>query len=432
MSEGVVIFRIQLLPRSETFIVKQAAAMRRFEPYFVGWRRVAGLEVPEYKSWTADDGGLWGRLRELRFRYLGPTSGEIAKLRMQSPRLVYAHFALDGYAAMRLAKKLRVPLVTALHGYDVTMSDEAIGTTRLGREYLKGRTKLQKEGALFVACSAYVRSRAIECGYPADRTIVRYIGVDITRFEPPPTRRHEQVVLFVGRLVEKKGCGDLIEAMAEVQRRCAEAELIVIGDGPLRASCEALAVARHVRCRFLGAQSAAVVQEWMARATVFCVPSVVAASGDAEGFGIVFIEAQAMGLPVVSTRSGGIPEAVDDGHTGLLVAEGDQQALAEAILRLLRDDELWQRFSIAGRKRVLEHFNLARQTQRLEDVFEDLLSPREALLEYDEMSPSMVDDSIYQTPDSSLQRAQDVFQYESLNKLNAKFGGRSVEGEPIN
>jgi len=427
MSEGIVIFRIQLLPRSETFIVRQAAAMQRFAPYFVGWRRVAGLELAKHESWTADDGGLWGRLRELRFRYLGPTFGEIARLRVQSPRLVYAHFALDGYAAMRLAKKLRVPLVTALHGYDVTMSDEAIGATRLGREYLKGRTKLQKEGALFVACSAYVRSRAIERGYPADRTVVRYIGVDVTRFSPPPPRRREPIVLFVGRLVEKKGCRSLIEAMAEVQRRYAKAELMVIGDGPLRADCEELAAAQLVRCSFLGAQPAAVVQEWMGRASVFCVPSVVAASGDAEGFGIVFIEAQAMGLPVVSTRSGGIPEAVDDGHTGLLVAEGDHQALAEAILKLLQDDELWQRFSVAGRERVLENFNLARQTERLEGVFGDLLSSRKPRPDYEEMRPAAADISLNRMT-SSLQRVQNVLLCESPNKYDR----RSADGGSIN
>jgi glycosyltransferase involved in cell wall biosynthesis len=211
-------------------------------------------------------------------------------------------------------------------------------------------------------------------GYPAERTIVHRIGVDVEQFKPPVTHRREKLVLFVGRLVEKKGCASLIEAMAEVQRRCPAAELVVIGGGRLRSDHEARAAAARVRCRFLGTQPPSVVQDWMGRAAVFCVPSVVAASGDAEGFGMVFIEAQAMGLPVVSTRSGGIPEAVENRETGLLVGERDPRALAEAILALIESKELWQRFSVAGRTRVVEHFNLARQTDRLEEVFGQLLA----------------------------------------------------------
>jgi glycosyltransferase involved in cell wall biosynthesis len=375
MRQGaIVVFRIQLLPPSETFIVAQAAAMRRFSPFFVGWRRMAGIDVPRDESWTADDGGLRGKLQELRFRYVGPSSEQLRRLRARAPRLVYAHFAPDGHAAMQLAERLGVPLVTALHGHDVTMTDQAMGKTRLGREYLLGRPRLQKKGALFLSCSAYVRKRGLEMGYPAERTIVHRIGVDVEQFKPPVANRREKIVLFVGRLVEKKGCASLIEAMAEVQRRCPAAELVVIGGGRLRADHEARATAGRIRCRFLGTQPPSVVQDWMGRAAVFCVPSVVAASGDAEGFGMVFIEAQAMGLPVVSTCSGGIPEAVENRETGLLVKERDPRALAEAILALIESDELWQRFSAAGRKRVVEHFNLTRQTERLEEVFEQLLA----------------------------------------------------------
>jgi glycosyltransferase involved in cell wall biosynthesis len=331
--------------------------------------------LPEDTSWTASDGGLRGRLRELCFRYAGPTRKQVARLRARAPRLVYAHFAPDGYAAMQLAEELGVPLVTALHGYDVTISDEAMSRTRLGRAYLRGRSTLQKTGALFLSCSAYVRARGLAMGYPAERTIVHPIGVDVERFQPPDkSQPREKSILFVGRLVEKKGCGSLIDAMASVQFRCPAAELVVIGDGPLRADYEARAVALGVRCRFLGVQPTAVVRERMARAAVFCVPSVVAANGDAEGFGIVFIEAQAMGLPVVSTLSGGIPEAVRNGETGLLVAERDSSALAEAILRLMEDEDLWQRYSIAGRRNVVKHFNLAQQTDRLENLFERLLA----------------------------------------------------------
>jgi colanic acid/amylovoran biosynthesis glycosyltransferase len=373
----IVVFRIQLLPPSETFIAAQAVAMRRFAPFFVGWRKTPGIDLPQDASWTVDDGSLRGRLRELRFRYVGPTREQVARLRALAPRLVYAHFAPDGYAAMQLADRLGVPLVTALHGYDVTMSDKAMGATRLGREYLRGRSRLQKMGALFLTCSAYVRRRGLELGYPADRTIVHSIGVDVERFKPPPAVwPREKFVLFVARLVEKKGCGSLIEAMVEVQRRCPEVLLVVIGAGPSRHEYEAQAAARGVRCRFFGSQPATVVRHWMARATVFCVPSVVAASGDAEGFGMVFIEAQAMGLPVVSTISGGIPEAVKHGETGLLVTERDPRALAEAILQLIEDQELWQRYSLAGRKHVVSHFDLAQQTSRLESVFEQLLASR--------------------------------------------------------
>jgi colanic acid/amylovoran biosynthesis glycosyltransferase len=89
---------------------------------------------------------------------------------------------------------------------------------------------------------------------------------------------------------------------------------------------------------------------------------------------MVFIEAQAMGLPVVSTVSGGIPEAVKHGETGLLVTERNPAALAEAILQLMQNDELWQRYSVAGRRRVVDQFNLAHQTARLEDIFERLLA----------------------------------------------------------
>jgi colanic acid/amylovoran biosynthesis glycosyltransferase len=370
----VVIFRIQLLPPSETFIVTQAAAMQQFSPYFVGWRRMAGIELPAEASWTVDGGGWRGKLRELRFRYAGPSGEQLARLQTRAPRLVYAHFAPDGYAAMQLANRLGVPLVTALHGFDVTMTDDAIGATRLGREYLRGRSALQKMGALFVACSAFVRGRALDLGYPPERTIVHSIGTDIEMFQPPATGQRRKIVLFVARLVEKKDCGSLIDAMVEVQRHTPAAELVVIGGGPLRSRYEAQAAALGVRCRFLGTQPCRVVKDWMALAAVFCVPSVVAASGDAEGFGMVFIEAQAMGLPVVSTFSGGIPEAVRHKETGLLVKERDPRGLAQAILRLLEDGELWQRFSLAGRRNVENHFNLAQQTGRLEKVFERLLA----------------------------------------------------------
>lgn len=131
------------------------------------------------------------------------------------------------------------------------------------------------------------------------------------------------------------------------------------------------------RWRFLGTQSQDTVREWMNRATVFSVPSITVESGASEGFGMVFAEAQAMGLPVVSFATGGIPEAVAHGKTGFLAPEGDAKRLASYILQLLSNKELWQKFSTEGQKRAREHFNLRKQTKKLEEIYKEVISEAE-------------------------------------------------------
>jgi glycosyltransferase involved in cell wall biosynthesis len=120
----------------------------------------------------------------------------------------------------------------------------------------------------------------------------------------------------------------------------------------------------------------------MNKATVFSTTSVVAGSGDAEGFGMVFAEAQAMGLPVASFASGGIPEAVEHGVTGLIVPERDVDALANNILMLLSNRDLWQRFSIAGQERVKRLFDLQKQTAKLEAIYQEVIEEQRAQASY--------------------------------------------------
>jgi colanic acid/amylovoran biosynthesis glycosyltransferase len=103
------------------------------------------------------------------------------------------------------------------------------------------------------------------------------------------------------------------------------------------------------------------------------VPSIVADSGDAEWFGMVFAESQAMGLPVAGFASGGVPEAVSHGKTGLLASERDSKGLAQNIFALLTDGSMWQRFSDAARARVRELFDLDKQTAKLEAMYQQVL-----------------------------------------------------------
>jgi colanic acid/amylovoran biosynthesis glycosyltransferase len=165
--------------------------------------------------------------------------------------------------------------------------------------------------------------------------------------------------------------------MRQVQAEVPNAELVVIGDGPLRGGLESLARAELRQVRFLGAQAPETVRAWMNRARVFCVPSVTADTGATEGFGLVFAEAQAMGVPVAGFATGGVPEAVAQGETGFLVPERNVDQLARAIIDLLREDALWRRFSAAGQRRVEAHFNLVRQTERLEELYREVVTSAE-------------------------------------------------------
>jgi glycosyltransferase involved in cell wall biosynthesis len=164
--------------------------------------------------------------------------------------------------------------------------------------------------------------------------------------------------------------------MSRVQATMPEAELVVIGDGPLRPALERLAGETLCRYRFLGTQPQESVRAWLNRARVFSLPSVTAESGDSEGLPTTVIEAQASGLPVVSTIHAGIPEAVAHGETGFLVPERDWEGLASSILLLLRKDALCHRFAVAGKGRVRALFDLQKQTALLEEIYEDVLSEK--------------------------------------------------------
>jgi colanic acid/amylovoran biosynthesis glycosyltransferase len=374
--DTVLIYRDTLLPPSETFILAQAESLSRFTPFYVGARRVPGIEVPSNRRYFMNDGSWLGRAREIRFKVFDRVSSrELEILAHTRPRLIHAHFGPDGVLALTLAQALRVPLIVTLHGFDATCRDDAARRSFYShRKYVARRGELIRGCSRVIAVSSFIAQKALQQGFPAEKTIVHYIGIDVDSFQRATGSAREQVVLFVGRLVDKKGCSYLIRAVADIQRSMPDVELVVLGDGPLRRSLELEAKASLRRYRFLGAQSAPTVRDWMSRAKVFSVPSITAESGDAEGFGIVFAEAQAMGVPVASFASGGIPEAVAHGETGLLSPEKDWRGLARDIALLLRDDALWGGMSDRGPRRVAKHFNLRTQTRLLEEIYRDSLA----------------------------------------------------------
>ena len=366
--QPVIIYRDELLGESETFIQAQAESLLRFEAFYIGLRRRPGLRLPESRT-RIISGETFGKVQRARFKLLGPSRRLRSMIARRSPALIHAHFGPDGCNALRLSEKLNLPLVVTLHGYDATVEDG-----EMPRLYVWRRNRLASHAAKFICVSKFIRDRAIAKGFPSEKLAVLYTGIDTRFFLPDASIERSPVILFVGRLTAKKGCHYLIRAAARVQQVRPDVELIVIGEGPLRDELEQQAASQLRAFTFLGAQQPQSVREWMNRAMVFCTPSVTAESGDAEGFGMVFAEAQAMGLPVVSFASGGVPEAVENGGTGFLVPERDWEALADKLLVLLQNDALRTQIGQAGRARVNRLFDLRKQTLLLEEIYDAMIA----------------------------------------------------------
>jgi colanic acid/amylovoran biosynthesis glycosyltransferase len=283
----------------------------------------------------------------------------------------YAAFGQDGLRALRLGRSgaLAGPLAVAFRGADITK----FVAIRGGRVY---NHLFRRAALLLPVCDAFARRLQV-LGAPAGRVVVHRTGIDLTRWrwrdrggDPDGPLR----LVSVGRLVEKKGIGYVLEAVRRLRDEGVAAEYEIVGDGPLRTELEAGArrLAIDDRVRFLGWQSQDQVAQALERAQVLVAASVTAGNADEEGIPNVLKEAMAVGLPVVSTGNGGIPELVEDEATGLLVAERDAEALAARLEGLAKHPERRAALARAGRTRVERDYDIERLNDRLVMLFAGL------------------------------------------------------------
>lgn len=307
-----------------------------------------------------------GRRGWLLLRLTGGSRRLLSLLSELRPAVVHAHFGGDGWLVSRAAGQLGIPLVITLHGLDVTsQADRAALRGARHRRHL--RTAFDR-AVLIIAVSEFIRGRAIALGADPAKVRVHHTGVPITPAPPPAPTTWD--VVFVGRFVEKKGLDDLVEALATIQDLRPRA--LFIGTGPLEEPIRARAAELGLDATFMGMQEPAVVRRCLAASKVFASPSRTAANGDTEGLPTTILEAGSMGLPTISTRHSGIPEAVLHGETGLLCDEGDRTALARNIRQVLTDTELRTRLGHQARRHTEAHFDLAHQTRRLEELYESV------------------------------------------------------------
>jgi glycosyltransferase involved in cell wall biosynthesis len=301
-----------------------------------------------------------------------------------------AHNA-SGYGYLNSLRKrnAKAPFIQTVHG---VLADEYIQTLTSGYLSLRERlanllmwrlSRLEGESArqanLVIAVSHNSAEKAVQF-YDVDEAKVRVVpnGVDPERFKPTEDGEafkrslglgDRQVVLFVGRLIPRKGLQFLVEAANRVIKENADAIFIIVGNGSLRnelvSQLETANISRSFI--FLGDVKENMLPSLYNCADVFAFPSVQ------EGQGIALLEAQASAKPVVAFKVGGVKEAVSDGNSGLLVERGSSEGLAEGILKLLSNLALRQRMGAKGREFVLHNFTWDLCAERMLRVYREAL-----------------------------------------------------------
>lgn len=301
---------------------------------------------------------------------------------------------LPGYAARSLARGLRrdgVDLAYCLFGWHATQmldvldrlprrlpfvflagGSDVTAACSLGEGYLE-RLRIAFDRAAAILCgSEFLRGRLIALGAPDAKVRTHYIGIEIPRHLPDRSKSEPRPLraVAVSRLSAVKGVHHTIRAFARASSQIPGAALDILGDGEDRASCEALIdeLDARDRIRLLGSRRLGEVHRAMEEADVFLQHNVRTPEGREESLGGSILEASARGLPVIATRSGGVPEAVEHGQTGLLVESGDEDGMAAAILRIANAPREATAFGAAGRALVERKFELCVQNRRLADI----------------------------------------------------------------
>ena len=286
--------------------------------------------------------------------------------RRQRYDVIHVHWpmplALFGWAAQRAR---RAPIVSTFYGVELRWVKGALRPLKWLVRWAARRSDR------VVAISSYTAAELRELAdVPIE--VIPYTTALPQPPSAPPQKADSATVLFVGRLVERKGVSYLVAAMDLLRDRSVRLE--IVGDGPERSkledACRRLGIADRVA--FRGKISAAELQVAYARARAFVLPSVFDSRGDTEGLGVVALEAMNYGTPVVASRIGGIPDIVEDGVTGLLVPPGDAGALAAALRRVLDEPDLARKLGEAGRRRLHEQFSWEAITARWEAVYSSL------------------------------------------------------------
>jgi rhamnosyl/mannosyltransferase len=288
----------------------------------------------------------------------------------EPPDIVHLHSPYPWGEISWLSAGMRTPSVVTYHS-------DIVRQRFLGAAYRPWLERVLDAVDLIIASSPNLVEHSPVLSTRAEKCRVVPFGIDVARFDATPRTleratalrafHSRPVVLFVGRLVYYKGVDVLLKAAEHV-----DVDVVLIGAGPLEAPLREWVAAHGMaeRVKFLPPQPDAELVAWYRAADIFCLPSVARS----EAFGLVQIEAQASGTPVISTDlTTGVPFANLDGVTGLTVPVGDVPALQDALARLVADDDLRSRLAAGALERSRRDFTLARMVDQTIDIYREAI-----------------------------------------------------------
>jgi colanic acid/amylovoran biosynthesis glycosyltransferase len=304
---------------------------------------------------------------------------------LASPNYDVIHCQFGTFALIAMILRdigaIKGKLITSFRGYDISLFVQQNGKDVYNSLFAKGD--------FFLTNCEFFRQRAIKLGCQPEKIVVHGSGIDCRRFPFKARYPHTDGKIRIattGRLIEKKGIEYGIRAIFQVSRIYPNIEYNIIGDGELKANLQQLIQSLQItkQVKILGWKTQPEIVEILDKTDIFIAPSVTAKDGNQDAPVNTLKEAMLMGLPVIATTHGGIPELVRDGISGCLVPERDTDAIAEKLTYLIEHPEIWPAMGHAGRADVEKNYDINKLNDELvrlyHQVIKNDLSPKNPVL----------------------------------------------------
>jgi len=356
-------------------IYRQITALERVRPIVLTQKREEAGRFPFVAVTVVPKPGTHF-LRRIWFRQIRNAPWQISRsetaeliriLEAARAQLLHIYFGHIATHLLPLIERWQRPSVVSFHGADVMVDLEKPA-------YRRATSQMLEAVRLVLVRSESLRDSLVRLGCPERKIRIQRTGIPLQEvpFQPRtwPVNGAWQLVQ-AGRLIEKKGVETSLRAFAEFGRRCPAAQFTIAGEGPLLSQLQETARELGVaeRVSFTGFISQPELRELFYRSHIFLHPSETGPDGNQEGVPNSMLEAMASGLPVFATRHGGIPEAIESGVSGVLVAEGDADALARELLQAVENSGILTAMAERGAQRVTETFEQKTQVRRLEEYY---------------------------------------------------------------